>query len=79
MILQLPIKLRVLKNRHHRSLVNIAYGYDILAAISPKKEFLKVPELSDMKQEGRLFSYHDMELIPVSEVDREAYHVYFKK
>lgn len=78
-ILQLPIKLRVLKNRHHKSLVNVAYGYDILAAISPKKEFLKVPELSDMKQEGRLFAYHDMELIPVSEVDREAYHVYFKK
>ena len=78
-ILQLPIKLRVLKNRDHKSFVNIAYGYDILAAISPKKEFLKVPKLSDIKQEGRRFTYHDMELIPVSEVDREAYHVYLKK
>ena len=80
MILQLPMELRVLENNSDKSFVNIAYGQDILAAISQKKDFLKAPKLSDMKKDGcRRFTYDGVELIPVSEVDLEAYHVYFKK
>ena len=78
--IQLPMELRVLDNASDESLVNLAYGPYILAALSEETEFLTVPELEDIHPEGNLhFEANGMKLIPFAEVDLEHYHVYFKR
>lgn len=67
-------------------LVSLFYGPYILAALSEDKEMIELPgdavriaELAE-KQEGRLaFNLKGMTWIPFCSVDKENYHLYFKR
>lgn len=79
--LKLPMEFRVLDNKSDTAFVNIAYGPYILAGLSDKKEFLAAPALEEIHMvDGELqFKAKGMKMIPLPEVDQEAYHVYFHK
>lgn len=79
--LKLPMEFRVLDNKSDTAFVNIAYGPYILAGLSDKKEFLAAPALEEIHMaDGELqFKAQGMKMIPLPEVDQEAYHVYFHK
>lgn len=79
-VLKLPIELRILENDSDRSLVNLAYGPYILAALSEERAFLPAPELNEMRKlEGKgHFEAGGVRYVPFAEVDLEAYHVYFE-
>lgn len=80
-VLQLPMRLRVLENASDDSFVNLAYGPYLLAALSEEKEFLTLPALEKIRvldQKGHCEA-DGVEFLPFAEVDLEAYHVYFRK
>ena len=79
--LELPMEFRVLDNKSDAAFVNLAYGPYILAALSEEKEFLAAPAVEEIHMvDGKLqFEANGMKMIPLPEVDMEAYHVYFHK
>ena len=79
--LELPMEFRVLDNKSDAAFVNLAYGPYILAALSEEKEFLTAPAVEEIHMvDGKLqFEANGMKMIPLPEVDMEAYHVYFHK
>lgn len=80
--LTLPMEFRTLDNTSDSAFVNLAYGPYILAALSDEKEFLTAPAVEEIHSvDGELvFETEDgMKLLPLPEVDLEAYHVYFHR
>lgn len=79
-VLHLPKELSLLENDSDKSLVNIAYGPYILAAVSEATAWMKAPELSKLqKKEGLCFEADGVTFLPFAMVDEEPHHVYFKK
>ena len=80
-VLKLSTKLHILENSSDNSLVSLAYGPYMLAALSDEKEFLPLPDLEKMQSiDGRgHFEIDGMKFVPFAEVDLEAYHVYFRR
>ena len=71
----------VFSNDSEGKLANIAYGPYIMAAISPKTEMLKLPNVSEFEEldEEYHFMNHGILYMPFAMVDEEPHHVYFKK
>ena len=80
-VLKLSMKLHILENSSDNSLVSLAYGPYMLAALSDEEEFLPLPDLEKMQSiDGRgHFEVDGMKFVPFAEVDLEAYHVYFRR
>ena len=77
-ILTLPMQVRILTNASDESLVNVAYGPTLLAAVSEREEFLTAPK--SLKRTGAMeFTDGCVKMIPLNRVDREKYHVYFRR
>lgn len=80
-VLKLPMRLRILKNTSDASLVNLAYGPYILAALSEKSDFFTLPALEEIQPINKKghFKAGELKFVPFAEVDLEPYHVYFRK
>lgn len=77
---------RMIPVTDNRDIVSIAYGPFLLAALSERVEYLQCPEdaeslKSSMKAQGSPlhFNWNGITYVPVSEVDEERYHVYFRR
>lgn len=78
--IRLPAELRAVPETEDAELAHLAYGGRILAELSEDKEYRSLPDVSALRQTGDMtFTDGVRTLIPLSRVDREAYHVYFKK
>lgn len=79
--LTLPMKLRRLEVPSDPDYVNLAYGPWILAGLSADRSFRKAPVLSEIRKSGKTMEFlaGGMKMIPFHRVDREAYHVYFRR
>lgn len=80
-VLRMPMELRQLENASDDSLVNLAWGPYILAALDEGKDFLTVAALDKIQQEreGPFFRDGKRRLIAFPMVDQEACHVYFRR
>ena len=75
--LRLPVELRRLEETD--GFVNLAWGPYILAALDGGKDFITLSALEKIRQEGAGFRAGAYRLIALPLVDREPYHVYFRK
>lgn len=80
-VFTMPMQFRIVENNSDPSLVSIAYGPYIMAAISDETEFLKAPELSKLipSDEPLHFEEDGKTYLPFALVDEEPHHVYFKR
>ncbi|MCD8124177.1 MAG: hypothetical protein LUE23_03955, partial [Lachnospiraceae bacterium] len=81
MRLTLPMKVRQLEVPSDPYYVNLAYGPWILAGLSADRSFRKAPVPSEIRKSGKPMEFlaGGMKMIPFHRVDREAYHVYFRR
>lgn len=78
-VLTLPMEPRVVAVADP-AMACLACGSYLLAALSEQQEMLPLPALADMIPKGPLhFQAGGLSLIPLCEVDQEAYHVYFRR
>lgn len=79
--LEMHVHLRLVENKEDSSLVNLACGPYLLAAISPCQEFLELPPLEKFQSDEKPFHFtaDGLKFIPFPEVDLEPAHLYFKK
>lgn len=80
-IFTMPMKFRIVENSSDTSLVSIAYGPYIMAAISDETDFLKAPELSEFIPSDKPlhFEAEGKKYMPFALVDEEPHHVYFRR
>lgn len=80
-VLEMAMEFRYLENNSDNTLVNIAYGPYILAAVSEETDFLKAPALCDLKATDKKlhFEADGVEFMPFALVDLEPHHVYYRK
>ena len=84
--IELPNEIRVLVDENNSDLFCIAFGPHILAAVADTKEFIVLDDditkiKDDMVQmdNGPHFNINGILLKPLSEINDETYHVYFKR
>lgn len=79
--LEMPIHFRLVENKEDSTLVNVACGPYLLAAISDSHEFLELPSLDEFKMDDKSFHFtaNGLKFIPFPEVDMEPAHLYFKR
>jgi len=78
--IRLPMTLRVLDNASDPDMVNLAFGPYILAELSEEQQFRKAPDVKQLQRKsGLTFTAGGRKMIPLARVDREAYHVYFRR
>jgi DUF1680 family protein len=77
---------RIIPESDNSDLVSIAYGPFLLAAISDREDYLQCPEQveclkADMIAQGLPlhFNWNGISCMPISEVDGERYHIYFRR
>lgn len=77
----LPMKLRRVEVPTDANYVNLAYGPWILAGLSDDRTFRKAPDPMKVKRGTKPMEFiaGGMRMIPLHRVDREAYHVYFRR
>lgn len=79
-----PCSLRLERTPDNAELAALAYGPYIFAALSEQKDYLDIPLREDTLEEvftreesSLAFRYRTLKFIPLYQVSREAYHVYF--
>ena len=78
-LVHFPMDLRVVENDSHSGLVCLAFGQYLLAALSETQEYIRLPELSSIEREDESLNFYagELRVIPLAQVDKEKYHVYF--
>ena len=82
--LQAEMKIRRVAVDSDETLVNITYGPYLLAGISDSRTIRQAPSPEAVRRTASgnsspAFEAGGMKMIPLARLDREAYHVYFKK
>lgn len=79
-----PCVLRLERTPDNAQLAALAYGPYIFAALSEQKDYLDIPlgedtleEMFAREEKPLAFRYRTLKFIPLYQVSREAYHVYF--
>lgn len=78
-ILRMPMELRQLEDPSDGDLVNLAWGPYLLAALDERKDLLTVEAEELRPEEGAFFRAGKVRLMPFPMVDKDPYHVYFRK
>lgn len=82
----MPYRFRIIPEPGHTDLVSIACGPFILAALSESEDYLQCPDDIESlnggikTQDSPLhFNWNGISYLPIAEVNKEKYHVYFRR